>query len=81
MSLHRSLKTKSGALEAHRSVLSRPERIAKLKSQGKFTEGDDDPIHLPKVRNIKVATKKKKPAKEEEAAVEGAEAPAAEAEA
>ena len=59
MSLHRSLKTKSGALEAHRNVLTRPERIAKLKQQGKFTAGEDDPIHLVKVRNIKMVSKKK----------------------
>lgn len=58
MSLHSSLKTKSGALEAHRNVLSRPERIARLKEESRFTE-DQHPLGLPKVRNIKVATGKK----------------------
>ena len=60
MSMHRSLKTKSGALSAHRNVLTRPERIAKLMEDDKFDPEKDEPIHLPKVRNIKVVTAKKK---------------------
>lgn len=75
MSLHRSLKTKSGALEAHRNVLSRPERIAKLKEDGRFDD-ESSPIGLPKVRNIKLATGKKKAEDKEEGAEEAA-APAA----
>jgi len=70
MSLHRSLKTKSGALEAHRSVLSRAERLARLKTEGRWSDDKTSPLHLPKVRNIKIATKKKKAEGE---AVEGAE--------
>ena len=58
MSLDRSLKS-SGSLNQHRNVLSRPERIAKLKGQSRFTEGDTDPIHLPKVANRKIAAGKK----------------------
>lgn len=62
MSLHRSLKTRSGALEAHRNVLTRAERVAKLAEKGKFDLSDDTPLGLPKVRNIKVSTGKKKKA-------------------
>lgn len=64
MSLHRSLKTKSGALEAHRNVLTRAERITKLTDMGTFDPERDSPIHLPKVRSIKVTTGKKKKAAE-----------------
>lgn len=37
MSLHRSLKTKSGALNQHRNVLTRAERIAKLTQEERFS--------------------------------------------
>ena len=37
MSLHRSLKTKSGALNQHRNVLTRAERIAKLTDEERFS--------------------------------------------
>jgi len=70
MSLHRSLKTKAGALEAHRNVLTRPERIAKLSDNDRFVPGENEPIHLPKVANVKIMTKKKKAAKTEEGAEE-----------
>lgn len=66
MSLHRSLKTKSGALNQHRNVLTRAERIAKLSEQDKFEPGRDSPIGLVKVANRKAAVKKKKVKKEEE---------------
>lgn len=58
MSLDRSLKT-SGSLNQHRNVLSRPERIAKLKDQNRFVDSENDPIHLPKVANRKIAAGKK----------------------
>jgi len=78
MSLHRSLKTKSGALEAHRNVLTRPERIARLSEKGAFDPARNAPIGLPKVRSIKVATAKKpKKAEGEAEGAEGAAAPAA----
>ncbi len=73
MSLHRSLKTKSGALEAHRNVLTRAERITKLADMGTFDPERDTPIHLPKVRNTMVSTgtnKKAAAAPEEEAEAE-----------
>lgn len=68
MSLHRSLKTKPAALNQHRNVLSRAERIERLTEQGRFTKGEDTPTGLVKVGNIKVVTKKKK--KEEEKTTE-----------
>lgn len=58
MSLDRSLKS-SSSLKQHRNVLTRPERIAKLKDQSRFAAGDNDPIHLPKVANRKIAAGKK----------------------
>ncbi len=64
MSLHRSLKTEAGALNQHRNVLTRAERIERLVAEKRFTHGDDSPLGLVKVANRAVA-KKKKAAKEE----------------
>ena len=58
MSLHRSLKTKSGALNQHRNVLTRAERIAKLKEEERF-DTSKGALGLVKVRSIKVAAGKK----------------------
>ena len=63
MSLHSSLKTKSGALNQHRNVLTRAERVEMLKSKELFNEGDDSPIGLVKVANRKATAGKKKVAK------------------
>ncbi|MEY3025879.1 MAG: small basic protein [Phycisphaerales bacterium] len=73
MSIHSSLKTKSGALNQHRNVLSRDERIAKLSSSERFVAGQNSPLGLPKVLSIKVAAGKK-PKKEAPAAEEGKDA-------
>lgn len=62
MSLHSSLKTTSGALNQHRNVLTRAERIAKLTDEGRFTEGETSPLGIVKVRSIKIVTAKKKKA-------------------
>ena len=59
MSLHRSLKTTSGALNQHRNVLTRTERIAKLIEQERFNPDDESPLGLVKVANRAVAKKKK----------------------
>ncbi len=59
MSLHSSLKVKSGALRQHRNVLTRAERVEFLKSKERFDVDGDSPIGLVKVANRKVATKKK----------------------
>jgi small basic protein (TIGR04137 family) len=79
MTMDKSLRTKLG-LARSRSVLSRDERIARLKAAERWQEGDS-PVGLPKVRVIKMSMKKKKVKKEEEGAEAGAAAaaPAAEA--
>jgi small basic protein (TIGR04137 family) len=69
MSLHRSLKTKSGALKQHRSVLTRAERIVQLTLQRRFDADEDSPLGLVKVTNRAVG-KKKKAAKQEDATKE-----------
>ena len=72
MSMDRSLKS-ADALTRHRNVLTRAERIAKLKDLEQWEDGKSA-FGLPKVanRNLKVGKKTKK--KEEEAAAEGAPA-------
>ncbi len=74
MSLHRSLKTKSGALNQHRNVLTRAERIARLTAEERFDVTKNTALGIVKVRSIK-ASAGKKPKKAEEGA-EGAAAPA-----
>lgn len=64
MSIDRSLKI-GNALSRHRNVLNRAERIAKLKEEGMWNEGDDL-TGLPKVSNYKAAAGKKKKVKTEE---------------
>src|SRR5438477_6950999 len=74
MTIDKSLKVKRGATR-NRSVLTRVERISRLREADRWTEGDS-PLGLPKVRVRKLTMKKKKKKKEEEGA-EGAEATAA----
>ena len=76
MSLHRSLKTTPGALNEHRNVLTRAERIERLMERDGFKPGQDSPFALPKVANRQVVTKKKKEKDEEAATTEGTEAEA-----
>ncbi len=85
MTMDKSLRIRRGLVRS-RSVLSRAERLARLKETDRWKEGDS-PLGLSKVRVFKMAMKKKKKKKEEEGA-EGAEgataatgtaAPAAEA--
>ena len=82
MSVDRSLKIR-GALKRHRNVLTRAERIEKLKDEEKWTE-EDSLLGLPKVAHRKShAGRKTKEAPEKEAAAEvvggeGSEAPVAE---
>jgi len=76
MTLDKTLRVKRGAV-SNRSVLSRDERIAKLKEADRWKEGDS-PLGLPKVRVRKLQLKKKKKEKKEEgAAADGAVAAAA----
>jgi small basic protein (TIGR04137 family) len=73
MTIDKSLKIRRGATSS-RSVLTRAERLEKLKETERWTEGQS-PLGLPKVRVKKLSMKKKKKkAKEDE---EGAAAPAA----
>src|SRR5437763_17022080 len=74
MTIDKSLRVKAGAI-SNRNVLTRAERITKLKETERWKEGDNV-LGLPKVRVLKLALKKKKKAKAEEGA-EGAAAPAA----
>ncbi len=75
MSLDRSLKIKN-ALTRHRNVLSRAERIEKLKEEEKWTEGDSL-TGLPKVVHRKARAGKKEA--DEKAKAAAAAAPGAEA--
>jgi len=68
MSIHRSLKTKPTALNQHRNVLSRNERISMLMENDKFDPSTDSPMSLPKVASRRVAAVKKKKAATEEGA-------------
>lgn len=75
MTMDKSLRV-SRAMVRNRSVLTRAERIARLKASDRWKEGDS-PLGLAKVRVYKITMKKRKKKKEEEA--EGAEQqPAAE---
>ncbi len=70
MSIHRSLVPKN-ALKRSRNVLTRAERVAKLKEDGHWTEGRSV-FGLPKVAPLK-KLKKRKAKKKVEETVEGAE--------
>lgn len=73
MTMDKSLQFKAGLVRA-RSVLTRAERIKRLREAERWHEGDS-PFGLPKVRVFKLSMKKKKKAKKEEE--EGAEGAAA----
>jgi len=75
MTIDKSLRVKAGAI-SNRNVLTRAERIAKLKETERWKEGDNV-LGLPKVRVLKLALKKKKKAAKAEEGAEGAAAPAA----
>ena len=82
MSIDRSLKIK-GALKRHRNVLTRAERIEKLKDEERWSD-EDSLLGLPKVAHRKShAGRKEKAAAEKEAGLEaeaGTEAEVAESE-
>jgi small basic protein (TIGR04137 family) len=73
MTIDKSLKIRRGATST-RSVLSRAERLERLKETDRWVEGQS-PLGLPKVRVRKLSMKKKK--KEKKEGEEGAAAPAA----
>lgn len=70
MSVHPSLSGKS-ANKQERTVLTRLERLKKLREDGKWQEGDSV-FGLPKVKTIRLKLKKEKAEKPDESA-EGAE--------
>jgi small basic protein (TIGR04137 family) len=76
MTMDKSLRIRRGLVRS-RSVLTRAERLARLKEAERWKDGDS-PLGLPKVRVYKLTVKKKKKKKEEDGAAEGA-SPAAEA--
>ena len=78
MTMDKSLKV-SRATVRSRSVLTRAERIARLKASDRWKEGDP-PLGLAKVRVYKITMKKKKKKKEEEGAEQAAAAAPAAAE-
>lgn len=69
MTMDKSLRARAGLIRS-RSVLTRAERIERLKASDRWQEGDS-PFGLDKVRVYKLAVKKKKKKKEEDE--EGAE--------
>ncbi len=69
MTMDKSLKVSRGLIRA-RSVLTRAERIERLKAADRWKEGDA-PFGLDKVRVYKLALKKKKKKKEEDEDEEG----------
>ena len=78
MSIHPSLKTKSGALNQHRNVLTRSERIAKLTLETGYDAEKKGVLGLVKVRSIKAKAGKKATKKDAAAAGDAkAAAPAA----
>ena len=64
MTIDKSLKIKKGVSHS-RNVLTRVERIEKLRAQDRWTE-ETSPFNLPKIRVYKVVLKKKKKVKEAE---------------
>ena len=73
MSIDRSLKVK-GALERHRNVLSRAERVEKLKDEERCDDEESSVLGMPKVAHRKShAGRKAKEALEQVEGVEGVE--------
>ena len=72
MTMDKSLRARQGLIRS-RSVLTRGERIERLKAADRWEEGDS-PFGLAKVRVYKLAMKKRKKKKQEEE--EGGEAEA-----
>lgn len=64
MTIDKSLRVPAGS-NRNRSVLTRAERLAKLKEADRWEAGDS-PLGLPKVRVVKLTMKKKKKRKEED---------------
>ena len=74
MTIDKSLKVKKGVTRS-RNVLTRVERIEKMKEMDKWQEGES-PFGLPKTRVYRVVLKKKKKAVKADDAAADAKAPA-----
>jgi len=72
MSIHKSLRSKA-RLRRHRNVLSRSERIEKLKQEERWAESSSV-FGLPKVKNLRHVRASKKKEKEQPAEAVAAEA-------
>ena len=64
MTIHKSLRVRAGMIR-NRNVLTRGERIARLREAERWKEGDPV-LGLPKVRVQKVTLKKKKKPKKQQ---------------
>lgn len=64
MTIDKSLKIRAGSIR-NRNVLTRAERIAKLRENQKWQEGDPV-LGMPKVRVEKISLKKKKKVKKDD---------------
>jgi small basic protein (TIGR04137 family) len=69
MTMDKSLRVRRGLVRS-RSVLTRAERIERLKKADRWEDGDS-PFGLAKVRVYKISMKKKKKKKKEEEGEEG----------
>lgn len=76
MSIHRSL-AGAGKLKRHRNVLTRAERIDRLKKEERWAD-EQSVFGLAKVRNIMMRAKKKVKEEAKEEGADAAAAPAAE---
>ena len=63
MTIDKSLKIKAGSVKT-RNVLTRAERLEKLRDDDRWAEGDNV-YGMPKVRVVKISMKKKKKVKKE----------------
>jgi small basic protein (TIGR04137 family) len=66
MSIHSSLRSK-GSLGAIRNVLKRHERVRHMMTQGTWTDGQSV-LGLPKIKQLKLKSRKAAPKEKEEAA-------------
>jgi len=64
MTMDQSLRVQAGAIKT-RNVLTRAERVARLKELDRFNE-DESVVGMPKVRVVKVSLKRKKKVKKED---------------
>lgn len=71
MTIDKSLRVRAGMIK-NRNVLTRAERLEKLREADRWSEGDSV-LGLPKVRVQKLALKRKKKVKKAEEGEEGAE--------